>query len=327
MVERLAKIRKADPKKLAYFTGRDQMQALTGLWAQQFGTLNWAAHGGFCSVNMAAAGLYTMGYSFWEFGEPDWERTKYFMLWGVAEDHASNPIKIGLEKLKRRGSKFVAINPVRTGYQAIADEWLPIIPGSDAMLALSMVHVLLKNELFDWQFLVRYTNAPYLLINNPGAANDGLIYRDPEGHARIWDLKEKKLAAAASVGTQPALFGEYPSEEGLKLKTVFSTLAEQYLDERYAPAAAAAVCGIKAETIERIALEMAHVAFNETIEIPCRWVDSSGRHHDSFIGRPVSMHAMRGISAHSNLPRHPLAANFTRRCRRPWCPSGKTAVP
>jgi hypothetical protein len=31
------------------------MQALTGLWAQQFGTLNWAAHGGLCSVNMAAA--------------------------------------------------------------------------------------------------------------------------------------------------------------------------------------------------------------------------------------------------------------------------------
>ena len=109
LAERLASIRKTDPKKLAYFTGRDQMQALTGLWAQQFGTCNWAAHGGFCSVNMAAAGLYTMGHSFWEFGDPDWDRTKYFVLWGVAEDHSSNPIKIGLEKLKRRGAKFVAI--------------------------------------------------------------------------------------------------------------------------------------------------------------------------------------------------------------------------
>ena len=53
-LERLAKIRATDPKKFALFTGRDQMQALTGLFARQFGTPNYAAHGGFCSVNMAA---------------------------------------------------------------------------------------------------------------------------------------------------------------------------------------------------------------------------------------------------------------------------------
>ena len=78
---------------------------LTGWWASQFGTPNYAAHGGFCSVNMAAAGLYTFGGSFWEFGEPDWRHTKYFLLFGVAEDHASNPIKIGLGQLKARGAK------------------------------------------------------------------------------------------------------------------------------------------------------------------------------------------------------------------------------
>ena len=59
----LGDIRKTNPDKLAFFTGRDQMQALTGWWAQQFGTPNYAAHGGFCSVNMAAAGMYTMGGS------------------------------------------------------------------------------------------------------------------------------------------------------------------------------------------------------------------------------------------------------------------------
>jgi anaerobic selenocysteine-containing dehydrogenase len=73
LTARLEKIRATDPKKLAFFSGRDQMQALTSLWAQQFGTVNWSAHGGFCSVNMASAGLYTLGQSFWEFGEPDWD--------------------------------------------------------------------------------------------------------------------------------------------------------------------------------------------------------------------------------------------------------------
>ena len=73
----------------------------------QFGTPNFAAHGGFCSVNMAAAGMYTFGGSFWEFGDTDWDRTRYFLMFGVAEDHASNPIKIALGKLKKRGVKFV----------------------------------------------------------------------------------------------------------------------------------------------------------------------------------------------------------------------------
>ncbi len=133
----LGEVREKDPKKLAFFTGRDQSQSLTGLWAINYGTPNYAAHGGFCSVNMAAAGLYTFGGSFWEFGEPDWERTEYFLLFGVAEDHASNPIKKALGKLKKRGAKVVAVNPVRTGYGAIADEWIGIKPGTDGLFVVS----------------------------------------------------------------------------------------------------------------------------------------------------------------------------------------------
>ena len=87
----LEPVREKHPERLAFFTGRDQSQALTGWWAQQFGTPNYAAHGGFCSVNMAAAGIYTMGGAFWEFGAPDWERTELLLLFGVAEDHDSQP--------------------------------------------------------------------------------------------------------------------------------------------------------------------------------------------------------------------------------------------
>ena len=42
-------------------------------------------------MNMAAAGMYTLGGSFWEFGEPDWDRTRFFMMFGVAEDHDFQP--------------------------------------------------------------------------------------------------------------------------------------------------------------------------------------------------------------------------------------------
>jgi anaerobic selenocysteine-containing dehydrogenase len=300
LTERLEKIRSTDPKKLAFFTGRDQMQALTGLWATQFGTPNFAAHGGFCSVNMAAGGIYTTGAPFWEFGQPDWDRTKYFLMWGVAEDHDSNPIKIGLEKLKRRGAKFVAINPVRTGYAAIADDWLGIRPGTDAMLALSMVHVLLERELFDWDYLVRYTNAPYLVIDNPGASDHGLFLRDSNGNPQVFDQNTGKVADGTAADIAPALFGEYSGPGGERVRPSMTLMAERYLSDEYSPERAAEITGLDAEKIEQIALEMAHVAFRETIEIHEEWTDWAGRKQDKFIGRPVSMHAMRGISAHSN---------------------------
>lgn len=300
LTERLSEIRSTDPSKLAFFTGRDQMQALTGLWAQQFGTPNWAAHGGFCSVNMAAAGLYTIGFSFWEFGAPDWDYAKYFILWGVAEDHSSNPIKIGLEKLKRGGGKFVSVNPVRTGYSAIADEWVPIKPGMDGLFAMSIVHVLLNRELFDYEFLINYTNAPWLVIQNPGHKDDGLFLRDENGQPQVWDLEKESFVNGADVGITPALFGDFVANDGRRLKTAFTLMAERYLDERYAPANVAAECGVPAESIERIALEMAHVAFKEAIELPIEWTDVWGRKHDKVVGRPVAMYAMRGISAHSN---------------------------
>ncbi len=51
----LGAVRKSDPKRLAFFTGRDQSQSLTGFWAMQFGTPNFAAHGGFCSISPRAA--------------------------------------------------------------------------------------------------------------------------------------------------------------------------------------------------------------------------------------------------------------------------------
>src|SRR5947208_10993934 len=236
LTERLRNIRSTNPAQLAFFTGRDQMQALSGLWAQQFGTPNWAAHGGFCSVNMAVAGLYTIGYSFWEFGAPDWDYAKYFMLWGVAEDHASNPIKIGLDKLKRSGAKFVSINPVRTGYSAIADEWIPIRPGTDGLFALALVHALLKRGLIDWEFLIKYTNAPWLVVQTPGMPGDGLFARDAEGNPLVRDQEARRFANGHLPDIAPALPATVDLPGGRRAKTVFSLVTERYLDDRYAPA-------------------------------------------------------------------------------------------
>lgn len=292
-------IRKNNPEKLAFFTGRDQSQSFTSFWAQKFGTCNYAAHGGFCSVNMAAAGIYTMGGAFWEFGQPDWDHTKLFMLFGVAEDHDSNPIKMGISKIKARGARVIGVNPIRTGYNAVADDWVGITPGTDGLFILALVHELMKAGKIDLDYLARYTNAPVLLNSDPNSPEYGLFLRDDDDKPLVVDRETGKLTAFDKPGVRPDLSGTY-RHAGITHRPVFHMMAERYLDPSYAPEAVADRCGIPAAKIKTIAFELARVAFDEAFELDQEWTDFRGETHKTMTGRPVSFHAMRGISAHAN---------------------------
>jgi len=307
LADRLATIRASDPKRFALFTGRDQMQALTGLFAKQFGTPNYAAHGGFCSVNMAAGLIYTIGGSFWEFGGPDLDRAKLFVMLGTAEDHHSNPLKIAISKFKRRGGRFISINPVRTGYSAIADEWVPIKPGTDGALLLSIIREIVNQGLYDRDYLVQYSNAAELVIDDPARADHGLFKRvemhiepgcfDPEN--KLWWDRELNIAIGTHTpGADPYLLGSFTLDDGTPVKPSFQLLKERVQD--YTPEWAANITGVPADTIRRLAHEMGVTARDQTIELPIPWTDCWDNDHDSVIGNPVAFHAMRGLAAHSN---------------------------
>jgi len=311
LTERLAKIRNTDPKKFAMFTGRDQMQALTGLFARQFGTPNYAAHGGFCSVNMAAGMIYTIGGSFWEFGGPDLDRAKLFVMIGTAEDHHSNPLKIAISKFKRGGGRFISINPVRTGYSAIADEWIPIRPGTDGALFMALLHEVIANDRIDHAFLKRYTNAPQLVVEDDGE-RQGLFAFDPAagppGDGRnphnklVWDKASGQVLAAYPAGIadgcDPALEGRYTLADGTRVVPSFQLLRERVAE--CTPAWAEKITGIPAARIKALAREMGDTAFRQAFELPIPWTDAWGKAHPTTVGRPVAFHAMRGLAAHSN---------------------------
>jgi anaerobic selenocysteine-containing dehydrogenase len=287
-------LRETAPEKLAFFTGRDQSQSLTGWWAQAFGTPNYAAHGGFCSVNMAAGGIYTIGGAFWEFGQPDWERTELFVMFGVAEDHDSNPIKIGIGRLKERGVRVISVNPIRTGYSAVADDWYGITPGTDGLFILSLLHCLLEAGRIDLDYLAHWTNAPFL-VNAAEGEEKGLIAKNAESQPFVIDRRTGMPAPWDGKGVDPDLGAQY-----LGNRTVFQHLAEEYLKPDYAPEAVAERCGIAAPRIRGLAAELAQAAFDKAFVLPRPWVDFRGNDHAQMQGRPVSFHAMRGISAHSN---------------------------
>lgn len=309
--DRLSHIRSTDPKKFALFTGRDQMQALTGLFARQFGTPNYAAHGGFCSVNMAAGMIYSVGGSFWEFGGPDLEHAKLFVMIGTAEDHHSNPMKMALGKFKREGGRFISINPVRTGYSAIADEWIPIRPGTDGALFMALLHELIGQDLVDHAFLKRFTNAPQLVVLDEGE-REGLFAFDPNSgppgdgrnpHNKLaWDLASGAAVAAypqgLEEGRQLALSGHYQLADGTRVAPAFQLLRERV--SACTPEWAEKITGIPAQRVRQLARELGETALHQAFTLPIPWTDAWGVEHPETQARPVAFHAMRGLAAHSN---------------------------
>ncbi len=89
----------------------------------------------------------------WTIAVPDIARTDYFLVMG-ANPHASQgsilsfPTVMGeIERIRERGGKTVVIDPVNTGTAKRADEWHPIVPGTDAAFLLALVHVLFAEGL------------------------------------------------------------------------------------------------------------------------------------------------------------------------------------
>ena len=90
----------------------------------------------------------------WNFPVPDIERTDLMVIMG-ANPAASQgsllaaPDVMGLIDAIRKRGKVIVIDPVRTRTAAHADEWLPIVPGTDAALLLAVAHTLFDEDLVD----------------------------------------------------------------------------------------------------------------------------------------------------------------------------------
>src|SRR5262249_29053814 len=152
-----------------------------------------------------------------------------------------------------KGVKFVAVNPIRTGYGAIADEWIGIKPGTDGLFVGALIHELMRSEKVDLDYLVRYTNAPWLVIDDPAAPDHGLFARNADGKPLPFDRGGVATADATRVDISPALTGSFKLADGRSVRPSFALIAERFLSAAYSPDAVAAQTGIAADTIRRIA--------------------------------------------------------------------------
>lgn len=109
-----------------------------------------------CSDAGSKANPYTFGHN----GGVDPEsyaRTQMYVSWGINEAATNvHAIKF-IQQAKENGAKVVVVNPVRTALANQADLFLQIKPGTDGALALGVMNILIKEDLYDENFVESYT--------------------------------------------------------------------------------------------------------------------------------------------------------------------------
>jgi len=90
--------------------------------------------------------------------EPEqFKHSKYIIAW-AANIHGNNVhLWPFIAEARRNGAKLVVIDPYRTRTAACADWYLPINIGTDAALALGMMHVIIGENLHDADYVSKYT--------------------------------------------------------------------------------------------------------------------------------------------------------------------------
>ena len=90
--------------------------------------------------------------------EPEqFAHSRYIIAW-ASNIHGNNVhLWPFIEEARRKGAKLVVIDPYRTRTAKCADWYLPINPGTDAALALGLMHVIINENLFDADYVSRYT--------------------------------------------------------------------------------------------------------------------------------------------------------------------------
>ena len=92
----------------------------------------------------------------WSPFEVDLAASRVIVLWGQNPGASALPGMRGLSDLQKGGLKVICIDPRYTETAAHADMWLPLRPGSDCALALSWLNVIIREGLYDADFVANW---------------------------------------------------------------------------------------------------------------------------------------------------------------------------
>ena len=88
---------------------------------------------------------------------PDVAHTQCLVLWGGNPEATNKPQDLAIKEAKKRGIKLIVIDPRVPSHAEKADIHLQLRPGTDGALALGMLHVIIREELYDAEFVEKWT--------------------------------------------------------------------------------------------------------------------------------------------------------------------------
>ncbi|MCB8965920.1 MAG: molybdopterin-dependent oxidoreductase [Ardenticatenaceae bacterium] len=89
--------------------------------------------------------------------ELDPETTRCAIIWGMNPAESDNSLLWRtVLAYTRQGGHLIVVDPRQTRTARRADTWLPLEPGSDAALALGLLHVIIREKLYDEPFVTRW---------------------------------------------------------------------------------------------------------------------------------------------------------------------------
>jgi anaerobic selenocysteine-containing dehydrogenase len=115
------------------------------------------SHTNVCSSSARA------GYSFWhgmDRPSPDYANARFILLLSshLESGHYMNPHAQRIMEAKQRGARVCVIDTRLSNTASMADYWLSPWPGTEAALLLAMANVLIRDRLYDPEFLRRWVN-------------------------------------------------------------------------------------------------------------------------------------------------------------------------
>ena len=151
------------------------------------GSPHYFSHGSTCYTARNAGWVTTVG----ELPSNDLSNARYIVIIG------RNPAGgIDLAEVKKmveareKGAKIVVVDPRHSETAILADEWLPIKPGTDLALLLSMINVMVKEGLYDKKFVGQKTVGFEQL-------EDEIVNYPPEWAERVCDIPAKTIVRIA----------------------------------------------------------------------------------------------------------------------------------
>ena len=247
-------------------TGRDIPfhYVKAGFW-KSFGTTVLQGGGNeICWVGAYTVEMEIVGEgSQWEGG--DVPNSKCIVAWAKGSRGSGPPNLVWLMfEAKKRGVKVIAVDPRRTEISSIADIWLPIRPGTDTAMALAWLNVIIGKELYDQEFVLRWTNGPFLVRDDTGLLlresdviaggnrDRFLVWDTVSGDLKYWDATSLLWETPE---INPALFGTFTvtlaSGAKVECRPVFQLLKERV--EEYPPERVGEICWVSADKIREAA--------------------------------------------------------------------------